>query len=402
MHRRILLLMACMSFGAMAQSLIALQFPYGQPIQTVSGTALSMGGAAAGLPDDFHLLRVNPANLATIDRTIFAGLATVDLLRITDDDRHSNHAMLTPRQLSFSVPVGIVGNLGLSLAKEAEASADFRSGPIDLGEGFDGDLEFKRDGGLTSWLLGWGRQINKRFYLGASYERLYLTVNTVRLRRVLGENSSISRDSTFVSFAGNGLRLGMLVDFDKIGAGFAYEYRFEGDLEFDRRVLRDQGNSQIDEDSSETATLRLPPKFVVGASYEFSPSWIAAADLSLTQWGQYSADGLLQGASRQNAASFAAGVRFIPAPDVLAPRYWETMQYRAGGRYTQLPDRDSDEFALSLGVGLPLSGGGLIDIALEAGRRTDDEFDDYREDFVSIGVGFNGGRSWQQSAESGF
>ncbi len=398
---RILLFVLSIVVLGSAQSLLSLQYPFGLPTNTVSGTALSMGGAAAGLPDDFHLLRANPANLGTIDRTIFSGLATVDFTRVVDDDEHSNHAVLTPRQISFSVPVGIIGNLGFSLAKETQAALEFETGPIDLDGGYIGMRELERRGGVTSWLLGWGRSINQWVYLGLAYERAYVTINSTSVSRVQDFPSAVSRDSSAISFGGNGIRFGFLAAFEKIGVGLAYNYMFEGDLDVERSVLRNREETEITEGVDSTGSLQAPPRFTVGLSYQFSQSWAAALDIGLTQWGQYASDKILEKPSRENAASFSAGVRFIPAPGILAPAYWQTIHYRGGAWYSQLPDESSNAYALSLGVGLPLNGGGLIDIIVEAGQRRDDRYDDYREDFASIGVGFNGGRSWQQATEFG-
>jgi hypothetical protein len=99
-----------------------------------------------------------------------------------------------------------------------------------------------------------------------------------------------------------------------------------------------------------------------------------------------------------NTVSVAAGAQFIPAPTMLMPQYWQIMQYRAGIRYTQLPDGTSSESAFTLGLGIPLlSGGGLLDLDAEFGRRTDSHFSGYQENFLQFSIGLDGGRQWSQN-----
>jgi len=102
--------------------------------------------------------------------------------------------------------------------------------------------------------------------------------------------------------------------------------------------------------TSGSAFVRIPPSAAVGASYLFSPEWMAAADVSGVFWNNYTSGGLLDTTARNNTAlSFSAGGQFIPAPNLLTPKYWETINYRAGFRYSQLPLKTSSEFALTLG-----------------------------------------------------
>jgi len=86
---------------------------------------------------------------------------------------------------------------------------------------------------------------------------------------------------------------------------------------------------------------------------------------------------------------FQAGGQFIPAPNLLTPKYWETINYRAGFRYSQLPLKTSSEFALTLGAGLPIGkGSGMFDVALELGKRSDTGYPGYSENFLNVISGF--------------
>jgi hypothetical protein len=126
-----------------------------------------------------------------------------------------------------------------------------------------------------------------------------------------------------------------------------------------------------------------------------------AADAGLTLWDQYyPRDALLSGPLRDKALALSAGGQFTAGPELLTPKYWETIQWRLGGRYTQMPTTSAYEWGLTLGTGLPLpSGGGLLDLVLEYGQRRDGDFSRYREDLYRVAIGVNGGRKWTRSAQ---
>ncbi|HEX7511154.1 MAG TPA: hypothetical protein VF335_07640, partial [Chitinivibrionales bacterium] len=135
-----------------------------------------------------------------------------------------------------------------------------------------------------------------------------------------------------------------------------------------------------------------------GLSYAISSEWLAAADLSSTFWDRYYSNGFLASA-RTNALSVSAGAQYVPVSTLMAPRYWETIHYSAGFRYTQLPANLSSEYAFSLGTGLPIARGrGLLTLGLEAGRRNVGSYSEISENFVHFAVGINGSRKWNKSS----
>jgi hypothetical protein len=132
-----------------------------------------------------------------------------------------------------------------------------------------------------------------------------------------------------------------------------------------------------------------------GISYDISPEWLVASDVAFGFWQLSQASGMLAKPGVAATTGISLGAQYIPAPNLLTPKYWETMRYRAGFRYTELPGVNSHEYMLSLGTGFPLGRGfGLLDIGAEIGRRESGQFKGYTEDVVRIGIGFNGGHKW--------
>ncbi|MBD3391169.1 MAG: hypothetical protein GF418_03865 [Chitinivibrionales bacterium] len=396
------LLTAC--GGAQGFSNIAATFPFGLPLNASSGAAINMGGAAAGVLNDHNVLLDNPANLGAITKTAFSGLLVLDGMRITQGGRHSNHVAVSPRQISFAFPLGLAGVVALSIQKETDATVRFFTDSVRLStSGFFGRLGYHKSGGLTAWRAGWGRSIAGKAYVGAAYERLYLDIRSTKVIDLNNYPANSTRDSTQVGFRGHGLHLGLMVPIAKATIGVAGRYVFKNDVE------SIQGQFRLNEESAlpgsrmkQKSTLRIPPQGVLGVSYDFSPRWLAAMDLGVVGWREYSSHGILADADRDYAVSYGIGGRFIPAPRLLAPKYWETMHYRLGFRYAQLPRESAREVSLAAGVGFPVKGGGLLDLVVNLGRRTDDAYDDYREDFVQINFGINGGRKWIRSSPTSY
>lgn len=403
MKSTLFLIVLCAGYavGGFGQSLLGLTFPCGVPVQENSGMSLTMGGAGCAVADDYNVMLKNPANLGAVDRTVFSALFSMDMLRIADAGQHTDFISFTPSQVSIGIPFGIAGTVGLSYDLRADRSAFFRNKAV-VGYSDSVLLGFAARGGLVSWQVGWGHFILHAVYIGISYERFYLDAEQTRLSTMYFSGvETDSRDSTKVDGQGNGIRAGVLVPAGKVKLAVSGEYCFTGDAESFTGVYPSGSTvPSANTYTTKTFSLRLPPSLSLGISYDVSPEWLVASDVSLGFWQLSQFSGMLAQPGAATTTGISLGAQFIPAPNLLTPKYWETIRYRAGLRFTQLPGKDSYEYMLSLGTGLPLGKGfGLLDIGLEIGRRESGLFKDYSEDVVRIGIGFNGGHKWANPAK---
>jgi hypothetical protein len=396
-----------LSLNAGGESVIGVQFPLGMPITPNSSISLSMGGTGVGTMNDNNVLLFNPANLGFINKTVFSSLASLDFLNLlnTESNTATNHLDFLPRQLAFGIPLGVAGTIGFSYAKRFDDRVRFLERQWVGIPSIDSiELSLGRNGGVTGWQAGWGYAIGKWAAVGVSYERAYYYLHEARTSKTYGYTSPppMSVDTTDITMGANGFRAGIMVPAGKLTAGISGEYFFAGTAHataaaYNGLILAD---SQI---TSSDFSLTLPPSIAVGLSYKFAPEWLAALDVSATLWNSFHDDGRLLSGELHNAFSYSAGGQYIPAPNLLTPKYWEIIQYRAGARYTQLPVKSAAEYAFSFGTGLPFSkGAGLFDVVLEYGRRFDTSFKNNQEEFFSIGFGFNGGRKWAASTQNGY
>lgn len=382
---------ACLCFSLQAQSVLSVQYPGGLPVAHSTGPSLSIGGAGTGIQNDFFGIADNIANLGCMNRAVFSAVTSFDFLTIHEHDGHSTLFTISPRLFTFAFPISRIGAFGISVDKRGAMKMNYDS--VARFPDVIDSLALSRRGGLTSWQVGWGYSIGQRVNVGLGYERIYLIDEDV-VKTGTNLPTGISRyDSTRNNFSGNAVRLGVMVPIDKFMIGATGEYYFKG------KASRETGNSEH-YGAQTRYSFKLPPSISGGVSYTISPEWLTAASIGCTFWNEFYS-GIPQGRHYHDALSFSAGTQYIPAPNLLAPKYWETMQYRGGIRYSQLPAATASEMALSLGLGLPLQkGGGLADLVVELGRRSDGRYKKYSENFAQIILGINGGRKWFQTTET--
>lgn len=349
-----------------------------------------------GIANDHNVMLTNPGNLGSIDKMSFSSLLLIDYLRVKQNDSYTDHIAASPRQLSLALPLSFIGTVAFSFSKESDAAVRFRNTFTGIQE--VDSINVNRTGGMNSWQVGWGHAIGEWIHLGLAYERTNFAINNYQV--TVFEAFKRAEDSTRVLFKGNSIRFGLLAKIDKVSLGFSGRYSFKGtitqDSVFTSKVLGFDAQKYATSNSGE---VEPPPSFSFGAGYTISPNWLVGSDLSFTLWKNYSIskNNILAPIEAKNTLAFSAGARYIPAPKILAPKYWEIMHYRAGARITQLPGDFSYEASASFGLGFPLRANGLFDLGVDIGRRFCDLYSGYRENFITIALGVNGGRKWHKS-----
>lgn len=396
--------------AANAQSPLGLHFPVGVPVQTVTGLSSSMSGSGTGVKDENMGIALNPANMALPDRSAFSSLISYDFVQVKEKNRSSSSASYSPRMLSLILPAGSVGNIAFALEKRNDAGIDFLNTDVIVDDENTYNANYigiARTGGLTSFQGGWGYSFKNGPSFGILYERVYFNLSsssvfgsviTDYIDSLEYTNESTFSEDTEMSYSSNGLRMGVLAPFGKLTVGFSGEYFFYTEGEIKRTYQK----LDTTEESSSDFYVHLPPSLSAGIGYRPDSKWLLAADLHATLWERYRTE-LDVDRPLRRAYRVSAGARFIPAPNQLAAKYWKTVQYRAGVRYNQFPVEGAQEYSFSLGAGLPIANnGGLIDVILELGKRSDSRFPDYSENIVRMQLGINGGRDWFKKNETNY
>jgi len=406
----------CAALSIGAQSPLGLTYPLGAPDLAVSGVSAAMGNGGTAVVDEYMGTSVNPANAAVGGRSVFSALISYDITNIGDNGASATVSGYMPKLLSLIIPAGRAGNLGFSMQRRYDANLNFYTAntrTIDEWTSNAATVEIRRTGGLTAWQAGWAYRFGNGVGLGLIYERLFFNLNSRNVfESTLSYNAgdgqpkqyqTVVIDSVIAAFASNGLRFGMQIPVhEKVTLGFAGEYAFTGGgaETGGRRYDRDP----IPNGYSKSFSVALPPSMSIGAAYKLDDHWLFAADAHSVWWEYYENDSKTGGAER--CFGLSLGARHIPAANILSAKYWEKINYGAGVRYATLPNNkeDSDrasEYALSAGAGLPIPrDGGMVDIVISFGRRSDPKYRNYEENIVKLQLGLNGGRNWFQKDAS--
>jgi hypothetical protein len=258
-----------------------------------------------------------------------------------------------------------------------------------------------QNGGIKNLSAGYGHSFT-RYSVGLSYNRIILAKDSTHIKTAYtrpfdtkhGTVRKTVSDSTGIEGSFNGIDIGAMAEFAPIRIGVSIRYMLDADVV--RRHTHYKSSDTLLFNSNRTQ-LSLPPQLRSGISYEFPPHFSAAADMELTAWNRAHTKNILPNATREYALSIHCGAEYIPAPQLLTPKYWQTMQYRAGFSLSQLPRKTHIRQQVSLGLGLPLKSLGILDIAITAGRRQSDEFET-GERFASLLIGLSGSQQWSSSS----
>jgi long-subunit fatty acid transport protein len=201
-----------------------------------------------------------------------------------------------------------------------------------------------------------------------------------------------SIDSTDILSNGHAFHSGIQYNLKNLYLGLAGEYYLKNTATVNNKITDAIVND------SKPIDMQIAPAISVGAAYQFSPEFLAGIDFRSQFWENHSSVDMLTVTDLVNEYRIGLGVQYVSAPDILAPKYWETMRYRAGFQYTRLPVDKTYEYSLSFGVGLPVKqSSGLVDCIVEIGSRIDKNHD-ISEPFARFAIGISGGKKWAKTS----
>lgn len=379
-----------------AQSMLSYEYPVGIPASLSSGPSLSLGRSGVGLQNDFLAMSKNVANIGSLEAAVFSTALAYDFVTVNSGDNSETNSNFNPQMISFAFPLKHnLGAIGVSLEQKSNFALRFNTTTEKsiYGMTYSRVLGLKRSGGLSHWQIGYAYKIKRIGSIGLSYERVYLSDKLSRYNIITTPaTKSTQLDSLSTRAQANGIRGGLLIPYKNFTAGLSGEYFFIDDLKRDQTI-----STLTSQPVRIKSRLKLAPSVAIGASYQFNPEWFAAADVGMTLWDEFH-DGLYTSRKLDNAPSFSFGAQYIPAPNLLAPKFYEIIQYRAGFRFAQMPVKTANEYAFDIGFGLPIQQKtSYIDINFEIGSRSDSYYSDYSETFFSIQFGLNGSRKWYQA-----
>jgi hypothetical protein len=175
-------------------------------------------------------------------------------------------------------------------------------------------------------------------------------------------------------------------------------YSPEAKLQFtnERTITVDD---QEDIRPAENLKLNLPSKIMFGAGFGEVKKWVVGAEITLQQNSDLkNRFDDITGVKFENSTRYSLGGYFIPNYNSFSS-YLKKITYRGGLRYENtgmvLQNKSIEDFAVNLGVSLPLSGTfSNVNVGFEMGKRGTKYFNLIEENYFNLSVGLSFSDKW--------
>jgi hypothetical protein len=262
-------------------------------------------------------------------------------------------------------------------------------------------------GGVNQFYWSNGVRINKYVAIGSRINYLFgsiikesnevLSINSVVPFFTSLYERSYVKDLTF----GGGVTLqkdSLFKKDYKLSIGFVYDFRSDLTTQTTQRLDRKSRVNKSIIDSTTVANFSgaavLPQSYGMGISFGRPTRWMAAADLMVLDYTQFS------GFSRttQSTTGYRAGLGFEITPDPTGiGNYLKRMTYRTGGSYEVYPylvnGNQVKDLGITFGVSMPL-GLSTLDFGLKFGKRGSISTNTIEEDYYKLYFGMTFNDRW--------
>lgn len=375
-----------------------------------------MGSIGTAYRNPVRINTLNPASYSAIPRQ--SALFTISLENqnyyLSEGDKRTSYNTFNIRDLALQLPV--YKGVGFAFSMTPYSKVGYRISNR-ISDGMIGsqigsaEYTFDGSGGITQFKAGLGWAITDYISVGAEavyyhgkinrdFSALFTAYTTTQTVTNL-YGSKIHKINTILGLFGMQSTLSKT---ETSRLTFGATYRMGGLLrgsvtkQVPTSLLTSSGGNAIyTENDSE---FYLADTYTAGFMYERSDKFRAGLDYSFAQWSTNAAD-VVNNIVYRDTHALNFGVEYTPnAKDIR--RYINRISYRAGVRYNQyymsFNNNDIDEYAFSLGLGLPINSTGSqsIDVGFEFGMRGKNSPGIIKEQFFKFSVGFSlfGGDYW--------
>ncbi|WP_299553831.1 hypothetical protein [Seonamhaeicola sp.] len=385
----------------------------------------SMGGIGVYI-DSVHVNLRNPASYATKNLKVyneetrpvkFAVGGSYSSINLKADSGSDKASSTTFDYVALSIPMGKFGfGFGLMPYTSVGYKLESLNG--------DGNIEnrFRGEGGLNKAFLGLGYRITDGLSIGidAQYNFGNIQNSTVEY---LYDNGVVtqyqSRESNRSDLSGLNFNLGLsyttpIAKNMELVATATYTPESDLTSKNERSVAtittnsntgQEFVNNSVDIDLEALGLLEtdliLPSKMAFGLGIGKPTSWFVGAEYTMLNTSDFSNDLYSSAGVRyEDASTISVGGFYIPDYRSLTS-YLKRTVYRAGVRYEKtglnINSESINEFGISFGVGLPLSGPiSSANIGFEVGKRGTTNNNLIQENFINLQLSLSLGDRWFQ------
>lgn len=374
------------------------RFGFGELQSSYSAIHSAMGEVGVAINSPVGINTINPASYAFVFKqrfTMQAGLShQTNLMEAGGISQVVNTTKFNYLKMGFPVTRWWGSSFGLlPFSETAYSFNDSNSDP-------DATYSFNGNGGLSRFYFGNGFRPIKNLSIGVNVNYLFGSIETNR--------EVIFSDPSFLNAKANEETIinGLSYDFGLIYTQSVKDWRVNLGLTYDNgsslnaernlftQTFRVVNLSQVLEDTIqfirlEEGELVLPTSFGYGFSL-VNDKWTIAAEYTTKNWSEFELFGTND--NLQNSSKLSLGAEFIPEIKAIN-KYHKIVRYRLGfynaQTYLNLNNQSIDQYALTLGLGLPLRrSGALLNLSAQVGRRGTTDYNLIQDSFVNFKIGF--------------
>jgi hypothetical protein len=388
------------------------RFGLGDINRNSSIVLMGMGGTSMAYSSPYYINVANPASYGAFDTTSFVFDGSVygkfSTLKTDVASQKTNYASLG--SLLFGFPLAKWWKTSLGLLPMTTMGYKIADTQIDTIVG-KSKSEYEGSGGLSQVYWGNAFRLHKNLYVGVNMSFIFGPLDKVQ--------AITFPDSLY--YYGIKIKTETYVQDLLFNYGLLYHKSYNGDHFFaagltfsnsQKLTVTDDvlsttfvRNYSLNIDSPvdtvfylprTTGTIKLPSSIGLGISIGRTDRWLSAIDFKMQDWSKFRYYNETN--SLKNSFDFSAGTQYKPAfADVGS--YLKRMQYRAGFRYSQtyleLRNTQINEFAVSVGLGLPLrKTKSTFNLAAEFGRRGTSNNGLIQDNFVRLSFGVSFVERW--------
>jgi hypothetical protein len=367
------------------------------------GRSVSMGGVGTPLFSTHSLNPSNPASYAAIAPSTFifeVGLAGT-WYKVSSSDNSYKKFDGNIRSIAIGFPVTKWWKMGLGINPISSIGYNIQQ-TIPITDTTNYTTTYKGEGGINSFYMDNSFQVLKSLSLGAKVSYLFGSLD--RIRDIYTHNNiSTTEYNEKNSWIIHGFSFGVGAHFHKqINTNFILyagaNYNFNTDLPADNRQFTSLSVTKfamtlIDSDTTDwRSTVGIPQNFSIGASAILFQKLEFAFDYQIDSWSKTN----FNDQSYSDNKRYSFGLEYIP--DAGSSVYLKLVRYRAGFNYTNsylmYDNQALRQMGASVGLGLPLRSGAVINLGLNYNHREVPDRDALTENFLQVNLNFTFMANW--------
>lgn len=370
----------------------------------------AMGGLGF-MPDSIHVNLQNPATYSSLMFTTFSISGSTSNTKFKTADAKDDASRTTLDYLAVAIPFK---KLGFAMGLMPYTSVGYKI--LDEEKDIEGKVlsakQFGGSGGLNRVFFGASYKITQQLSIGADFQYNFGSIETKSLTDRLTQyvtRETNSSDYNGVSFnigATYQAKLSQRINWLS-GVTYTPGSTLNSSTERMLAIITYAGRNEVVVDELDLITaeedIKLPSKISIGTGFGEAFKWFLGAEYTFQESNALgNRFDRVTNAAFQNSHKFAIGGYFIPKYTSFTS-YLSRITYRAGIKFEKtglvLNNEDINDYGLTLGIGLPLSGvigGSNLNFGFEMGRRGTTSANLIQENYMSFFASLSLNDKWFQ------